>query len=75
MKRCGGWKTSKSGRVSILGKQCRGYWRVIQLPFDETQFPKHPIPPVGIESLADGIGQRGDLLEAVEPEDATVNQH
>jgi hypothetical protein len=26
MKRCG-WQTPKSGRVSIAGKQCRGYWR------------------------------------------------
>jgi predicted P-loop ATPase len=26
MKQCG-WQTPKSGRVSISGKQCRGYWR------------------------------------------------
>ena len=31
MKRSGVWKTSKSGRVSILGKQCRGYWRPLGL--------------------------------------------
>ena len=31
MKRCGGWQVPKSGRVSILGKQCRGYWRPLGL--------------------------------------------
>ena len=54
-----GWETPKSGRVSILGKQCRGYWRGMPFPVDETQLPKRPAPPEGIESLADGIRQIG----------------
>ncbi len=32
MRRCSGWQSAKSGRVSILGKQCRGYWRPLGLP-------------------------------------------
>jgi hypothetical protein len=42
MKRCG-WQTSKSGRVSIAGRQVRGYWR---------DAPPAAVPEMATEWLA-----------------------
>jgi hypothetical protein len=41
--------------VSVVPKKTEGAANVIQFAFDETRFPKRPIPPEGIESLAEGL--------------------
>jgi len=69
MKRSGVWKTSKSGRVSILGKQCRGYWRPLGLAAASPVLAgPQPVHQVAAASIIPG----GPLPVQQTAEDATI---